>query len=169
MLKVIALDLFGTVFDLSATPREEIKAYLKHVTQPEWAPLELPESWRCLPAYPDAREGIERLKKKYLVVTLSNAPLDLQYDLSEHSGIYFHDYTALEAWRVYKPNPDAYIRVCVECGGPPSEVMMVTGNPTFAHYDYGDCEMARKLGMQAQLIRHGKPDTIIELAEQLGC
>jgi hypothetical protein len=25
------------------------------------------------------------------------------------------------------------------------------------------------VGMQAQLIRHGKPNTIIELAEQLGC
>jgi FMN phosphatase YigB (HAD superfamily) len=167
MLKVIALDLFGTVFDLSGTPREEIKAYLEHVTQPVWEPLTLPESWEHLPAYHDSKEGIERLSSKYIVVTCSNAPEDMERRLCANAGITFRIHVPFGT--CYKPDPRAYNRVCVFTHSKPEEVMMVTGNPTFAHYDYGDCEMARKLGMQAQLIRHGKPNTIIELAEQLGC
>jgi 2-haloacid dehalogenase len=122
-----------------------------------------------LPPFPDSKEGIERLRRKYTVVTCTNSPLGLQCELTLKSGILFDGYSDFSELKVYKPAALAYRSVCFDQKVNPDEVMMVTGNPTFAHYDYGDCEMARKLGMQAQLIRHGKPNTIIELAEQLGC
>lgn len=36
VIKVIALDVFGTVFDLSVVPRSEIKAYAEHIRRPDW-------------------------------------------------------------------------------------------------------------------------------------
>jgi FMN phosphatase YigB (HAD superfamily) len=169
--KVIAFDLFGTVFDMKDVPREEVLAYLKDVTQPGWAPLILPKSWEHLPAFPDAMEGLTRLRRKHTVVTLSNAPAMLQAQLLENSnGATFDDLFSLERYRVYKPNPRAYMAACVNYEVDPADFLMVTANPTFAHFDYGDIEMARALGMQAQLIRQpGCPQTIIELAERLGC
>jgi hypothetical protein len=44
----------------------------------------------------------------------------------------------------------------------PEETLMVTANPTF-----GDIEGAAAIGMPSQVIRHGYPNTVIELAEML--
>ena len=65
--RVIAFDVFGTVFDLSSTPRGEVAAYAQHLRTCRerccWLPLDLPASWRSLPAHPDAAEGIRRLRE----------------------------------------------------------------------------------------------------------
>jgi 2-haloacid dehalogenase len=168
--KVIAFDLFGTVFDMANVPREEIRAYLDHVTKPAWSLLELPESWGKLPPFPDAVEGLRRLATKFTTTTCSNCPFGLMMELSTANGIEWGMVNPLELLQVYKPNPAAYEYVAAACDVKPEELMMVTGNKTFAHFDYGDIEMARSLGMQAQLIRNpGCPQTIIELAEALGC
>lgn len=170
-IKIIAFDAFGTVFSLAGVERAEIRAYLSQCTAPEWMPLVLPESWNSLPAYPDSAEGIRRLRTKYKVVTLSNGPYKTIKAASDNAGIEWDsiiDFAPEK--RVYKPDPRAYLTVCERTGYEPADVLMVTANPTFAHYDYGDCDMARKLGMQAQLIRReGEPQTIVELAERLGC
>ncbi len=36
-IKALAFDVFGTVFDLNFVPREEIRAYVDHIKQPEWS------------------------------------------------------------------------------------------------------------------------------------
>jgi HAD superfamily hydrolase (TIGR01493 family) len=166
-VKLIQFDLFGTVFDLKDVPRAEIKAYLAHVTKPAYAPLVLPESWDHLPAFPDSAEGLRRLRTKFLVVTCSNAPLRTAAMASKHAGIEWDAIVPFEIAEVYKPAAIAYCLPALMFGVELHEVMMVTGNKTFAHYDYGDCDKAMELGMQAELIRH--PQTIIELAEELGC
>lgn len=163
MVKAIAFDVFGTVFDLGGVPRNEVRAYVHHVRQPEWAPLKLPESWERLPAHPDSAEGIARLRENFLVVTCSNGPLGLLARLSKHNGISWDAIIPLEMNRVYKPNPRAYLTVCEVLGVSPSEVMMVTANR-----DAGDLEASASLGMRAQLIRHeGCPKDIVELANVL--
>jgi 2-haloalkanoic acid dehalogenase type II len=168
-LKVIAFDLFGTVFDMSNVPREEIRAYLDCCTAPKW-PLALPEAWKHLPTHDDAVEGIALLRTKYTVVALSNGPLNTTVPLSKNVGITWDALIPLEAYHVYKPQSEAYLTIVGLLGVAPSDVLMVTANPTFAHFPYGDIEGARGVGMQAQLIRRpGCPQTIIELAEQLGC
>lgn len=52
MIECIAFDLFGTVFDLSAMPKQEIKDYIAHVRKPEWSPLTLPGTWRDMKPHP---------------------------------------------------------------------------------------------------------------------
>lgn len=160
--KVIAFDVFGTVFDLSSVSRDEVRDYVKQLRQEPWAPLNLPEHWTRLPAHPDSREGIERLRKNFMVVTCSNGPLGLLAKLSKHNGINWDAIIPLELNRVYKTDPKAYMTVCEVLDVQPADVLMVTANRTF-----GDLEAATALGMSAQLIREeGCPQTIIELAQK---
>lgn len=169
-MKVIAFDLFGTVFDMAGVPREEIRAYLDQCVDPVWKPLELPDGWEDLKAFPDAAEGIRRLTVKYRVVTLSNAPYGFTTRVLERNGVWPNGVTILEQRMRYKPHPECYLHACESWGVKPSDAMMVTANPTFGPYPFGDLEIAGAIGMQTQLIRNpGCPQTIIELAEQLGC
>lgn len=163
MLKVIAFDLFGTVFNLSNTPRQEIKDYAHHLRQSIWSPLFLPDSWLMLPTFPDSRVGIERLRKHYTVVTCSNAPTWFTIRLLKNAGIEVDGICPLEMDKVYKPKLEAYKVITKITNCLPSEVMMVTANK-----DFGDLEGSALCGMQAQLIRYeGHPKTIIELADKL--
>ncbi len=165
MIKALAFDVFGTVFDLSGVDKEEIRDYGRQLKQPIWQPVLLPKSWEFLPAHPDSRTGIEQLRRKFIVVTCSNGPIHLLTKLSRNNRIDWDFITPIELRRVYKPNPSAYALVCESLNLFPEEVMFVTANPTF-----GDMEGSKSLGMQPQLIRNpGCPQTIIELAEYLGC
>ncbi len=163
MIKVIAFDLFGTVFDLSKVDHQEIRDYAIHLSKPEWSPLHLPKSWEHLPAHPDSAEGISKLREKYMVVTCSNGPLGLTAKLLKNNKISFDAIIPLELNKVFKTNPKAYMTVCKVLDIKPEEMLMVTANEKF-----GDIEASRALGMQSILI-HGKegPKTIIELAEFL--
>lgn len=162
-VKVIAFDLFGTVFDMSGVPREEFKAYGRHIKQPEWSPLVLPDSWAKIPAFPDSKEGIDRLiAGGYQVIPLSNCPMRLCFRMSDNAGIEWSTYYGLEHWKIYKPDPEAYGLFCAYFDFEPSEVLMVTANEKF-----GDIEAARALGMQAVLIRGTEYPTINDLADAL--
>lgn len=169
-MKVIAFDLFGTVFDMAGVPREEIRAYLDQCVKPVWQPLELPGSWKELKPFDDARPGLGRLLSEYHVITCSNAPWFLTLGLLNQWKIPFSAITDLAQIKRYKPHPECYLQACRTIGCKPQDVMMVTANPTFGPYPFGDLEIAGAIGMKTQLIRNpGCPQTIIELAEQLGC
>ncbi len=164
MIKVIAFDVFGTVFNLGGVNTQEVRNYVKHIHQEPWKPLTLPKSWETLPAHPDSAEGIRLLRQKYIVVTCSNGPLGLLAKLSKFNGISWDAIIPMELNKVFKPKPEAYMTVCQVLGVSPQEVLMVTANEKF-----GDIEASQKLGMQAALIRGSSgPKDIIELAKSLG-
>lgn len=140
-------DIFGTVFSLKDIPREEIKAYVDHIRQPEWSPLVLPGHWTMLPAHSGAANAIFALRSLAFVVTCSNAPLKVQAFLSQRNDVRWAAMVPLEIWRVYKPNLRAYQSV-IDCFDvAPADAMMVTANETF-----GDLEAAKALGIQPCLI-----------------
>lgn len=164
MIKVIAFDVFGTVVDMDGVPKHELRAYLKHISKPEWSPLVLPYSWANLPAFSDSSVGLAMLREEYTVVTCANGPLSLLREICDNNGLGFDAIIPLEANRVFKPDPRAYMTVCEILGHDPSEVMMVTANVP----GLGDLEVAESLGMTPQALRNpGAPATIIELAKQL--
>ena len=164
MFKCIAFDCFGTVFDMSSVAREEIAAYVDHVRKADFSPFGFPVSWWNLEAHFDAAVGIKMLQAMgFVCVTLSNGEVGLLSTVAEANGIKFDAFINLERHRVYKPNTDAYRTVEKDLGYKPTETLMVTANPTF-----GDIEGAAEIGMPSQVIRQpGKPQTIIELAEQM--
>lgn len=165
MIRCIAFDCFGTVFDMSGVSRDEIKAYVEHVRKKDFSPFEFPESWWLLKTHLDAKEGIEMLQgMNFFCVALSNGNANLIEEVSNRNGFYF-DYIIDLAGRhrIYKPQLDAYRTIEKDLGYKPCETLMVTANPTF-----GDIEGAAAIGMCSQVIRQpGFPQTIIELAEFL--
>lgn len=164
-IKVIAFDVFGTVVDAAGVPHAEMAAYAAHVRKPLWTPLTLPAAWEHLPPHPDSIPGIVRLQTKFVVVTCSNAPLGFQSRLARNAGLPWDAIIPLEANRVFKPDPRAYLTVCEVLGVEPAEVLMVTANKTF-----GDVEGAGGVGMTPVLIRGTAPvPDIIALAESHGC
>jgi 2-haloacid dehalogenase len=165
-LKVIAFDVFGTIVDMSGVPPLEIIDYGNHIRLPEWSPLVLPESWKKLPAFPDAAAGIEMLRTRFKVVTCANGPADVLRAIFDHNEIDVDLIVPLERLQVFKPSKQAYLWACAAAGAHPSECMMVTANVP----GLGDLDVARSLGMQAQAIRQGPfegPETIIDLAQFL--
>lgn len=163
-IKCIAFDCFGTVFDMTGVPREEIKAYVNHVRRNDFSPYQFPDSWYTLKAHRDAARGIFLLRwAGYRCVVLSNGSWESLSELSRCNGILWDHIVDLVEHRVYKPHVDAYRTIEKDLGIPPEETLMVTANPTF-----GDIEGAAAVGMRSQVIRQpGTPQTIIELAAVL--
>ena len=164
MVKCIAFDCFGTVFDMSTVSREEISDYVQHVKKADFSPYAFSDAWFDLKAHPDSAEGIRRLQSDgYKCVTLSNGGWGMLGGISAINGIIWDHITDLIEHRAYKPNNlDAYRAIEKDLGFFPSQTLMVTANPTF-----GDIKGAAAIGMPSQVIRHGYPNTIIELAEML--
>lgn len=165
-IKVIAFDCFGTVFNMDGVSWDEIRDYVAHVRRNDFSPFAFPESWWNLLLHPDARNGIARLQRRgYQCVTLSNGDAGLLAYVSDNGGVDWDWIVDLAEHRVYKPHVDAYRTIEKDLGIPPSETLMVTANPTF-----GDIEGSAAIGMPSQVIRQPEtPQTIIELAELLGC
>lgn len=162
-IKCIAFDCFGTVFDMDSVSRSEIADYVRHVNANDFSPYQFPASWYCLELHPDAKRGMKLLRLAgYHCVTLSNGSSDLLSTVSKLGGVVWDRIIDLAKHRVYKPNVDAYKTLEIETGFKPQQTLMVTANPTF-----GDLEGAAAIGMPSQVIRHGYPNTIVELAEML--
>lgn len=166
MLKVIAFDLFGTVFDATTVDRDEVRAYVRHVRNNciEWLPLLLPASWSNIPAHSDSVEGLKLLRRAgFKVVTCTNWPEYQINAVSNNAGIEWDHKVLLERYRIYKPHLSAYAAICQELGVSADEVLMVTANP-----GAGDDTQPARIGMRSQLIREpGCPQTIIDLAASL--
>jgi 2-haloacid dehalogenase len=164
MIRCIAFDCFGTLFDMSGIPQEQIADYVRHVRSENFTPYNFPSEWYNLKAHPDVLEGIRRLKAAGIkCVALSNGHWGLIRFIAEESGFHFDHVCDLVGAKVYKPHVDAYRVVERDTGFTPAETLMVTANPTF-----GDIEGAIAIGMRYQVIRHCYPKTVIELAEMLG-
>jgi 2-haloalkanoic acid dehalogenase type II len=155
----ILFDCFGTVFNMENVPKEDLVYYGSVLRNPIWEPLNFPDTWKHIPAHPDSREGLEIIKKKHKIIALSNAPKPLMTELSLNAGIEWSHIIGLERYKIYKPNPLAYLTACAELDCRPSECIMISANKTF-----GDIEHSREVGMQSILIRDEKVADIIALA-----
>jgi HAD superfamily hydrolase (TIGR01493 family) len=163
-IRVVAFDLFGTIFDLrSYSTKEELQGYADHLKQPYWSPLKLPKRWEDMPAFEDSIQGIFELRMKFFTVTCSNAPLGLSIRMCKNADIEFDGVIPLELNKVFKTNPKAYMTVCEVMDVQPENVLMVTANKSF-----GDIEASRSVGMQSVLIRgESEIQTIPELAGRI--
>lgn len=161
-INTVLFDCFGTVFDMSETPKAEIADYVAHVRKEDFTPYTFPESWYALKAHPDAEEGIWHLRYNcnFRCVAFSNGSSELIKAISDANDIRWSGIISPAAIQAYKPNPRAYEQAVRMMRVPAHKCLMVTANPTF-----GDIEGAAGAGMQTCVIRHGFPNDIIELAE----
>jgi len=160
-MKYILFDCFGTVFNMESVPKDDLRYYGKVLKAPIWEPLNFPSHWQNIPAHPDSKDGIDKLKSLGLTVeALSNAPKELMKTLSANNNISWNHIIGLEKYKIYKPNPLAYLTACAELDCKPSECLMITANETF-----GDLEGSKFVGMHSKLIRNETGLDIIGLAD----
>jgi 2-haloacid dehalogenase len=99
---------------------------------------------RLLP-WPDAPEGLARLKRRFIIAPLSNGNVALLTNMAKHAGLPWDVIFGADLFRCYKPDPETYLGACRLLALPPGEVMMV------AAHNY-DLRSAAELGLQTGFV-----------------
>jgi 2-haloacid dehalogenase len=102
-------------------------------------------AWHRLDPWPDALEGLARLKTRYILAPLSNGNVRLMVDMARRAGLPWDAILGAELARAYKPTPEAYLNSIAFLDLPPQETMMV------AAHNF-DLEAARGVGMQTAFV-----------------
>jgi 2-haloacid dehalogenase len=76
------------------------------------------------------REGLTRLKARYIIAPCSNGHIALMIDLARHAGLPWDAILGAEIARAYKPRPEVYLSSAGALGLEPSAVMMVAAHNT---------------------------------------
>lgn len=137
--------------------------------------------WHRLDPWPDSVPGLTRMRKKYVLATLSNGNIALMVNMAKRAGLPWDAILGAEPARTYKPLPDAYLRTADFLGCRPEECMLVA-----AHN--GDLAAAGRVGFRTAFVRrpteHGPTQTrdlradqpwdvvaesMVDLAAKLGC
>ena len=110
---------------------------------------ELNRAWHRLDPWPDVVEGLTRLKRQFVLATLSNGNVALLVNMAKRAGLPWDAVLGAEVARRYKPQPEAYLTTARMLGFAPEECMMVA-----AHND--DLRAAAALGFRTAFV--GRPD-----------
>ena len=101
--------------------------------------------WHRLKPWPDAVGGLRRMRKKYIVATLSNGNVALLTNMAKFAGLPWDCILSAELTRHYKPDPEVYQTAADLLGLSPNEVLMVAAHP-------GDLRAAQAVGFQTALV-----------------
>ena len=101
--------------------------------------------WHRLAAWPDAVLGLQQLKSKYTIVTLSNGNLGLLAEMAKNADLPWDLILSAEVFRHYKPDPETYLGVAATFDIAPEQVMLVA-----THKD--DLLAAHKLGLKTAFV-----------------
>jgi 2-haloacid dehalogenase len=166
---------------LDALHRESLDRLLGDRLPDEATRDRLVRAWHRLTPWPDAVAGLARLKRRYIIATLSNGNVSLLVDLAKHAGLPWDMVLSAELFGHYKPDPEVYRGAASLLGRAPGQVMLVA-----AHN--GDLLAAQREGLGTAFVprprEHGPGQTTDlapehdfdvvakdfgELAEKLGC
>lgn len=90
--------------------------------------LYLTQIWHRLDLWPDVQEGLNRMRQKYTVATLSNGNVALLTNLSKHADLRWDCILSSELARHYKPDPEVYHTAAGLLGLSPGNIMMVAAH-----------------------------------------
>lgn len=112
--------------------------------------------WHRLRPWPDSVPGLTRLKRKYVVTTLSNGNLSLLVNMARNGGLPWDCVISAELFHHYKPDPETY-RGCADLlDVAPGELLMAASHK-------GDLRAAKNAGLGTAFIRRpmefGSPST----------
>ncbi len=152
---------------------------LGHLDEADRVHLNL--AWHRLDPWPDAVAGLDRLRPKFILATLSNGNVALMVDMAKRAGLAWDAILGAEVVRHYKPQPEAYMLTADFLGLAPERCLMVA-----AHGN--DLEAAAACGLRTAYVHQPTeyddngaapmPDAkafdivaaeFLELAERLGC
>lgn len=102
-------------------------------------------AWHRLDPWPDAVEGLKRLRARFIIAPCSNGNIALMVNLAKRAGLPWDCILGAETARAYKPMPDAYLNSCRQLGLSPASVAMVA-----AHNN--DLKAAKAQGMKTAFV-----------------
>ncbi|MEE8512403.1 MAG: haloacid dehalogenase type II, partial [Acidiferrobacterales bacterium] len=105
----------------------------------------LNRGWHRLDPWPDTVEGLNRLRRKYILATLSNGNVALLVNMAKRAGLPWDAILGPEVARHYKPQPEAYLSTADYLGLQPGQCMMV------AAHNY-DLVAASRLGFRTAFV-----------------
>ncbi|MBV9861321.1 MAG: haloacid dehalogenase type II [Alphaproteobacteria bacterium] len=86
-------------------------------------------TWHRLKPWPDSVPGLTRLKKKYIIATLSNGTVRLLTDMAKHCGLPWDAVLGSDLVQHYKPDAEMYQSAIHFLGNDdPGAVMMVAAH-----------------------------------------
>lgn len=101
--------------------------------------------WHRLKAWPDAGPGLQRLKSRLVIATLSNGNIALLTNMAKHAGLPWDCILSAENVHAYKPAPAIYKLPAQLFDLKPEQVMMVA-----AHEH--DLQAARQHGLRTAFV-----------------
>ena len=163
----MALDHLIVEFKIAGLSEEEIDHFNR--------------AWHRLDPWPDSVPGLTRLKRKFVLATLSNGNVALIVNMAKYGGLPWDAVLGAEVARRYKPQPECYLTTAALLGLRPDQCLMVA-----AHNN--DLAAASSVGLRTAFVprpnEHGagkardvtpaRPWDVIardfeDLASQLGC
>ncbi|MGC3873742.1 haloacid dehalogenase type II [Halomonas sp. GXIMD04776] len=141
----------------------------------------LNKAWHRLDPWPDAVEGLTRLKQRFILCTLSNGNLGLLANMAKRAGLPWDCILSAEVFRQYKPHPDTYLGVAKVFDVDPSTVMMVAAHQndldSAGSFDLKTAYIERPQEFGAANPKDVSPSptndlharSLADLADQLGC
>jgi 2-haloalkanoic acid dehalogenase type II len=81
--------------------------------------------WHRLHGWPDSTKGLELLKKKFIIGTLSNGNVRLLVDMAKFAKLPWDVIFSGDLLKAYKPNSKMYLGACEYLQLPPEKVGMV--------------------------------------------
>ncbi len=167
--------------DLHRENLEEVLQELGVTTLDDAAKQHLNRAWHRLRPWPDSVAGLQRLKQRYIIATLSNGNVSLILNMAKNAGLPWDMVLGAEVVRHYKPQPEAYIKSAGMLDLEPGQCMLVAAHNS-------DLVAAAECGFRTAFVarptEHGpsqKNDlealndydftasSFTELADQLGC
>lgn len=90
--------------------------------------VDLNRAWHRLEPWPDAVEGLTRLRQRYVIATLSNGNMALLVNMAKHAGLPWDCVFSAELFKHYKPDREVYQGAATLLGLEPSELLMVAAH-----------------------------------------
>jgi len=101
--------------------------------------------WHRLEPWGDTVPGLNRLKQKFTICTLSNGNVSLLANMAKHSSLPWDVIFSPEVIKTYKPDPAVYRMAIKLLDLEPDEVIMIA-----AHQH--DLQAAKKIGMKTAYV-----------------
>jgi 2-haloacid dehalogenase len=105
----------------------------------------LNRAWHRLMPWPDSVPGLNRLRSRYVLATLSNGNVSLLVNMAKNAGLPWDCVLSAELAKRYKPDPEAYLTAARLLGLDPAQVMMVAAHP-------GDLRASKKVGFRTAFV-----------------
>jgi 2-haloacid dehalogenase len=102
--------------------------------------------WHRLRPWPDSVPGLTRLKRKYIITTLSNGNVSLLVNMARNAGLPWDCIISAELFRRYKPDPETYRGCARLLDVDTSSMMMVASHKT-------DLRAAAAVGCRTAFVR----------------